>query len=29
MAAEVFPEHVLARMPELIAWWRRAQAQLM
>ena len=24
MAAEVLPEHVLARTPEVIAWWRRA-----
>ncbi len=29
MAAEVLPEHVLARTPELIAWWSRAQARLM
>jgi PRTRC genetic system protein B len=27
--AEVLPEHVLARTPELIAWWRRAQSRLM
>lgn len=29
MAAEVFPDHVLARTPELIAWWCRAQRRLM
>jgi PRTRC genetic system protein B len=29
MAAEVLPEYVLARTPELIAWWSRAQARLM
>jgi PRTRC genetic system protein B len=29
MAAEVLPEHVLARTPELIAWWTRAQPRLM
>jgi PRTRC genetic system protein B len=29
MSAEVLPEHVLARTPELIAWWSRAQARLM
>ena len=29
MAAEVLPEHVLARTPELIAWWSQAQARLM
>ena len=29
MAAEVLPDHVLARTPELIAWWSRAQARLM
>jgi len=29
MAAEVFPEHVLARTPGLIAWWSRAQERLM
>jgi PRTRC genetic system protein B len=29
MAAEVLPEHVLARTPELIAWWSRAQLRLM
>jgi PRTRC genetic system protein B len=28
-AAEVLPEHVLARTPELIAWWSRAQRRLM
>jgi PRTRC genetic system protein B len=28
MDAEVLPEHVLARTPELIAWWSRAQARL-
>ena len=28
-AAEVLPEHVLARTPELIAWWSRAQPRLM
>src|SRR5437879_6193441 len=27
--AEVLPEHVLARAPELIAWWSRAQSRLM
>jgi hypothetical protein len=27
--AEVLPEHVLARTPELIAWWGRAQSRLM
>jgi PRTRC genetic system protein B len=29
MAAEVLPERVLARTPELIAWWSRAQPRLM
>src|SRR5260370_34896266 len=29
MAAEVLPEHVLARTPELIAWWSRPQPRLM
>lgn len=29
MAAEVLPENVLARTPEMIAWWSRAQARLM
>jgi PRTRC genetic system protein B len=29
MAAEVLPENVLARTPELIAWWSRAQERLM
>jgi PRTRC genetic system protein B len=29
MAAEVLPEHVVARNPELIAWWSRAQPRLM
>jgi len=29
MAAEVLPEHVLARTPELIAWWSCAQRRLM
>src|SRR5258708_13609933 len=29
MAAEVLPEHVLARTPEVIAWWSRAQPRLM
>jgi PRTRC genetic system protein B len=29
MAAEVLPEHVLARAPEMIAWWSRAQRRLM
>ena len=29
MAAEVLPEHVLARTPQLIAWWSRAQPRLM
>ena len=29
MAPEVLPEHVLARSPELIAWWSRAQTRLM
>ncbi len=29
MAAEVLPEHVLARTPELIAWWSRARPRLM
>jgi PRTRC genetic system protein B len=29
MGAEVLPEHVLARTPELIAWWSRAQPRLM
>lgn len=28
-AAEVLPEHVLARTPELIVWWSRAQRRLM
>jgi len=27
--AEVLPEHVLARTPELIAWWSGAQSRLM
>lgn len=29
MGAEVLPEDVLARTPELIAWWSRAQLRLM
>ncbi len=29
MAAEVLPEHVLARTPDLIAWWCRARQRLM
>lgn len=29
MGAEVLPEHVLTRTPELIAWWSRAQPRLM
>ena len=29
MAAEVLPEYVLARTPELIAWWSRATRRLM
>ena len=29
MAAEIFPDHVLARTPELICWWSRAQRRLM
>jgi len=29
MAAEVLPEHVLARTPELVAWWSRSQPRLM
>ena len=29
MGAEVLPESVLARTPELIAWWSPAQARLM
>src|SRR5258708_2827652 len=29
MEAEVLPEHVLARTPELIAWWSGAQPRLM
>lgn len=29
MGAEVLPEHVLARTPELIAWWSLAQPRLM
>lgn len=29
MAAEVLPENVLARTPELLAWWSRAQRRLM
>jgi PRTRC genetic system protein B len=29
MAAEVLPDHVLARTRELIAWWSRAQRRLM
>jgi PRTRC genetic system protein B len=29
MGAEVLPEHVLARTPELIAWWSRTQPRLM
>jgi len=28
-AAEILPEHVLARTPELLAWWSRAQLRLM
>ena len=29
MSAEVLPQYVLARTPELIAWWSRAQPRLM
>src|SRR4029077_876564 len=29
MAAEVLPDHVLARTPELIAWWSRSRPRLM
>jgi len=29
MAAEVLPEHVLARTPEVIAWWSQVQPRLM
>jgi PRTRC genetic system protein B len=29
MVAEVLPENVLARTPEMIAWWSRAQTRLM
>jgi PRTRC genetic system protein B len=29
LAAEVLPERVLARTPEMIAWWSRAQPRLM
>lgn len=29
MAAEVLPPHVLARAPDLIVWWSRAQPRLM
>ena len=29
MAAEVLPENILARTPEIIAWWSRAQLRLM
>ena len=29
MASEVLPENVLARTPEMIAWWSRAQLRLM
>jgi PRTRC genetic system protein B len=29
MAAEVLPQHVLARAPDLIAWWSPAQPRLM
>lgn len=29
MAAEVLPEHVLARTPHVIAWWSRARPRLM
>lgn len=29
MAAEILPEHVLARTPELLAWWSRATWRLM
>jgi PRTRC genetic system protein B len=29
LAAEVLPERVLARTPEMIAWWSRAQTRLM
>lgn len=29
MGAEVLPEHVLARTPDLIAWWSKAQPRLM
>ncbi|HKV78814.1 MAG TPA: PRTRC system protein B [Candidatus Sulfotelmatobacter sp.] len=29
MAAEVLPDHVLARTPDLIAWWTQAKTRLM
>ena len=29
MGAEVLPEHVLARTPDLVAWWSRARRRLM
>ncbi len=29
LAAEVLPKHVLARTPEMIAWWSSAQHRLM
>jgi PRTRC genetic system protein B len=29
MGAEVLPEHVVARTPELIAWWSKAQPRLL
>lgn len=29
MAAEVLPDHVLARTPDLIAWWTPAKTRLM
>jgi hypothetical protein len=29
LAAEVLPEHVLARTPEMIAWWSSAKHRLM
>ena len=29
MAAEVLPDHVMARAPDLIAWWSRARPRLM
>jgi PRTRC genetic system protein B len=29
MAAEVLPDHVLARTPDLIAWWSRTRPRLM